>query len=426
MIFLIFVAIMKLKILLFSILTIVSPIVAGATDTPETPDIKPLTLDATSEGLPVVSNDSIQLISGNEEITVDSIAPQKLNIVQKVINYFNNTNKPKSEKKLDFSFIGGPAYANDTKLSVGILGAALYKSIPFDSLTPQSNATLYSEFSITGFYLVGIKGDHIGPKDNYRVNYKVYFESFPNKFWGIGYDDGRNDANETKYLQLSASLHASFQWRLARGLYLGPSVDFSYVKASRADDYVLWRGEDLRTLNYGLGFDLSYDTRDVITNSYSGVYVLFQQRFYPRFLKNHYAFSSSEFTFNYYHKAWKGAVFAGQVHGTITYGNTPWSQLPSLGGSRCMRGYYEGRYRDKCEADITLELRQHIYRRSSAVAWIGAGSIAPKPSEFTMRHLLPNFGVGYRWEFKKRMNVRLDVGFGKGERGFVFNINEAF
>ena len=44
----------------------------------------------------------------------------------------------------------------------------------------------------------------------------------------------------------------------------------------------------------------------------------------------------------------------------------------------------------------------------------------------TPKHILPNYGFGYRWEFKKRVNVRLDLGFGKHQTGFIFNINEAF
>ena len=43
-----------------------------------------------------------------------------------------------------------------------------------------------------------------------------------------------------------------------------------------------------------------------------------------------------------------------------------------------------------------------------------------------VKHILPNYGFGYRWEFKKRVNVRLDLGFGKHQTGFIFNINEAF
>lgn len=350
------------------------------------------------------------------------------NIIQKVIDYFSESNKPRPEKKLDFSFIGGPAYSNDTKLSIGLLGAALYKSVPFDSLTPQSNSSLYSQFSITGFWLIGIKGNHIGPRDNYRIDYKVYFESFPNHFWGIGYEQESKDSNETKFLQLNSSLEAAITWQLVPRFFIGPAVRFNYTKATdiHDDNFALWNGESLRTTNYGLGFNISYDTRDFITNAYSGIFLSFEQRFYPRFMKNSYCFSSSELTFNYYHKLWKGSVVAAQAHTLLTYGNTPWGMLAKLGGSHSMRGYYEGRYRDKCAADVSIELRQHIYGRSSAVFFVGAGSVFPGFNDLRHTKILPNYGFGYRWEFKKRVNVRLDLGFGKGERGFVFNINEAF
>ena len=91
-----------------------------------------------------------------------------------------------------------------------------------------------------------------------------------------------------------------------------------------------------------------------------------------------------------------------------------------------MRGYYEGRYRDKCAMDAQIELRQHVWKRNGVAVWAGAGTIFPRFSEFTPKHILPNYGFGYRWEFKKRVNVRLDLGFGKHQTGFIFNINEAF
>ncbi|MGL5546069.1 MAG: hypothetical protein ACRDCS_03585, partial [Tannerellaceae bacterium] len=58
--------------------------------------------------------------------------------------------------------------------------------------------------------------------------------------------------------------------------------------------------------------------------------------------------------------------------------------------------------------------------------WVGAGNVFHSFSRFKWSHTLPNYGIGYRWEFKKRMNVRLDLGFGKKETGFIFSINEAF
>ena len=73
-----------------------------------------------------------------------------------------------------------------------------------------------------------------------------------------------------------------------------------------------------------------------------------------------------------------------------------------------------------------IELRQHIWRRSGIVVWGGAGNVFHDFDKFKMKQTLPTFGLGYRWEFKNRVNVRLDYGIGKGETSFYFNINEAF
>lgn len=72
------------------------------------------------------------------------------------------------------------------------------------------------------------------------------------------------------------------------------------------------------------------------------------------------------------------------------------------------------------------ELRQHIYNRHGVAVWVGAGNVFPTFGEFNPAHTLPNYGVGYRWEFKNKVNVRFDYGFGKGENSFLFSINEAF
>ncbi len=100
--------------------------------------------------------------------------------------------------------------------------------------------------------------------------------------------------------------------------------------------------------------------------------------------------------------------------------------MSTLGGSDNMRGYFEGRYRDKSEMDLCLELRQHVWRRNGLVAWIGAGTVFPRFSALRWSKILPNYGIGYRWEFKKKVNIRLDLGFGRHQTGFIFSINEAF
>jgi len=54
------------------------------------------------------------------------------------------------------------------------------------------------------------------------------------------------------------------------------------------------------------------------------------------------------------------------------------------------------------------------------------GAITDSVGQFDTAHWLPNAGVGYRFEFKPRVNVRFDVGAGRDTAGVYFQINEAF
>lgn len=92
-----------------------------------------------------------------------------------------------------------------------------------------------------------------------------------------------------------------------------------------------------------------------------------------------------------------------------------------------MRGYYEGRFRDNNIVEAQIEIRQHLWRRNGMVVWVGAGNVFESIRKFDFAETLPNFGIGYRWEFKDRVNVRIDVGTGKDFKpSFMININEAF
>ena len=263
--------------------------------------------------------------------------------------------------------------------------------------------------------------------DRYRIDYTVYFYSFPTKFWGIGYDMGNDGGNESDMMRWQAQAKASFLFRIAPKLYLGPTASFDFVRGYDFDRPELIEGMDQKTLNFGLGLSLVYDSRDVTTNPHRGFYVNLSQCFRPRFLGNDYAFSTTEMIADAYAKAWKGATVAADLRGTLNFGNPSWGMMAQLGGPYSMRGYYQGRYRDKHKVEAQVELRQHVWKRHGVVAWVGAGTVFDKFSSMRFDHILPNFGVGYRWEFKKNVNVRLDYGFGKsGQSGFMFNINEAF
>jgi len=347
--------------------------------------------------------------------------------VNRILDYFNDSNKNKKHKRFDFSVIGGPHYASDTKFGLGLVAAGLYRTNPNDSILPPSNVSLYGDVSSVGFYMLGVRGNHIAPKGRYRIDYHLYFYSFPADFWGIGYEMGDNDANKSDMKRWQAQAEVSFLFRVADNFYIGPMASYDYVIGKHIERPELLQGMDQHTWNVGAGVSLVYDNRDNLTNPHRGIYLNINQMFRPRFMGNDYAFSTTAFRFDAYQRLGKGTVLAEDIGANLNFGNPSWGMMAELGGTHSMRGYYEGRYRDKHSLEATVELRQHVWKRNGIVVWVGAGTIFPKFSALRSKQILPNAGVGYRWEFKKNVNVRLDYGFGKsGQSGFLFNINEAF
>lgn len=347
--------------------------------------------------------------------------------VNRILDYFNDSNKNKKHKRFDFSVIGGPHYASDTKFGLGLVAAGLYRTDPNDSILPPSNVSLYGDVSSVGFYMLGVRGNHIAPKGRYRIDYHLYFYSFPADFWGIGYEMGDNDANKSDMKRWQAQAEVSFLFRVADNFYIGPMASYDYAIGKHIERPELLQGMDQHTWNVGAGVSLVYDNRDNLTNPHRGIYLNINQMFRPRFMGNDYAFSTTAFRFDAYQRLGKGTVLAEDIGANLNFGNPSWGMMAELGGTHSMRGYYEGRYRDKHSLEATVELRQHVWKRNGIVVWVGAGTIFPKFSALRSKQILPNAGVGYRWEFKKNVNVRLDYGFGKsGQSGFLFNINEAF
>ena len=371
--------------------------------------------------------DSLLADKNKIEVVSDSLVetPKKKSFFDKFKQYFKDSNKEKEHKAFDFSIIGGPHYSTDTKLGLGLVGAGLYRMDRNDKTLPPSNVTLFGDISTVGFVMIGIRGTNIFPHNRYRLNYKLYLYSFPSYFWGIGYDNGIIDDNKTKMKRFQSKVSADFTFRLANNLYFGPAVAWDYVKGNEIEKPELLQGMDLCTRNYGAGLVLTYDSRDVLTNPSKGIYVNIEQMFRPSWLGNDYAFSSTEIRASAYGRVWKGGILAGEIRGSFNYGNPIWALMAQIGQSGAMRGYYEGRYRDKHAIQTQIELRQHVWRRNGIAVWLGTGTVFHDKESF--KHFLPNYGIGYRWEFKKDMNIRLDVGFGrKGEMGFTFNVNEAF
>ena len=93
-----------------------------------------------------------------------------------------------------------------------------------------------------------------------------------------------------------------------------------------------------------------------------------------------------------------------------------------------MRGYYEGRYRDRQYLAGQAEYRFPLWWRIGGAAFAGMGDVAPDLGSFTFSSLKPSYGLGLRFMINKeeKVNIRLDYAWGKETSGFYLEITEAF
>lgn len=102
----------------------------------------------------------------------------KNNLFQRIYRYFQQSNVVRNDKKIDFSIIRGPHFSKDTKLGLGIVASGLYRLDRTDMSLSPSNISLYGDITTTGFYLLGIDGNTIFPRDLYRLDVNMYFFLF--------------------------------------------------------------------------------------------------------------------------------------------------------------------------------------------------------------------------------------------------------
>ena len=153
-------------------------------------------------------------------------APKKKSFWRRLIDYFGESSTDKTfEKKIDFTFIGGPSYSKDTQFSLAVMAAGLYRLDRTDSLTPPSDITAFITGGTTGFYMVGINGNNIFSHNRHRISYKLSFYSQPTDYWGIGYSAGANNPKGS-YVEKRYDVDVRYLYQVVPNMFIGASVNF--------------------------------------------------------------------------------------------------------------------------------------------------------------------------------------------------------
>lgn len=331
---------------------------------------------------------------------------------------------------IDWGILPGPFYSPEMGFGIGAAAIGLYKPSNAEENTQLSTLSIKGFATVKGAYGITVENNTFFADDSYRFLVDMALINMPTEYWGVGYDKAVNSANEESYTRKELLLQPKFMFRVSPNIYAGGGWSMQYDDATNlergANSALATDPDGPHVLSSGVSAHFSYDTRDFIPNPYSGEALLVNTVLYRRSLGSDTNFENLEITADKYFRMRERDVLAFDFYANINWGDVPWDMMATLGNNNRMRGYFWGQYRDKVMASAQVEYRWHIIGRQGMVFWVGTGAIASNPGALTSAHWLPNAGVGYRFEFKPRVNVRFDFGVGTRTRGVYFQINEAF
>ncbi|WP_076412302.1 BamA/TamA family outer membrane protein [Shewanella sp. UCD-KL12] len=359
-----------------------------------------------------------------------SVPEDELSWIDNFLNNLGADGEFDPDKLIDFSFLPGPFYNPEMDLGIGLSAVGLYRVDPEDKQTQLSSLVINGFASTNGALGVTIANKTFLHQDQRRFYLDAEIADAPDVFYGVGYQDNYDDDNRSDFNNRQFSVRPMWLERLSETSFIGAGFDFSYAQASSIellesdiDTDIL--AQDSRSV--GVNVMINYDTRDTVLNPSKGRVLQLDAAWYRQALGGKTDFESQSFLYSEYLPVGRsGNVIAWQLHGRFTQGDVPWDKLSKLGGGGHLRGYTSGRYRDKQMLLTQAEYRLNLPGRNGMVFWAGVGTVADKVSEFSSDEILPNVGIGYRFEVKPNVNLRLDMGFGDGDSGFYFNVNEAF
>ena len=335
------------------------------------------------------------------------------------------------EKKISFNGYPYAFYTPETQAAIGAGGIILfYTQDKKDELRP-SKIGFGAFYTTNKQYKFSVNPSIYFNSNNLVIQMPTSFSYTLDKFWGIGNETVETGTEgyfrEDFNIQLEVQAPPLLFFSDRSGLIL----DYKHTSIVDVQDNQFLIDETVNGYKggniFGVGVNLVWDRRDNLFYPTSGHYQYIKFIAYPE--PSDYVFSTFELDVRYYKSLFKKSVLATELYIQNVSGNAPFYELPALGGHQRMRGYFQGRYRDKNYVSLQTEFRQYFTKRLGFVAFVGIGDVSEEITDLNLNELKHSYGGGLRYLFNKKehVNLRMDIGIGAdGNTGIYFGIEEAF
>lgn len=303
-----------------------------------------------------------------------------------------------------FRFKNDSLKARPSQISLGIV------------FTQEKQSLYYLPFQL---FLKNAQYYFNGELGFYKYNY-YYFgignQPVPKELFGVDFPRVRLNFFKKIYPHLYAGIRYQYEdYRITQTI---PNGEFSSGRVPGTP----------RSSTSGAGLGLFYDTRDIVFFPSKGITADIAYFNNAPFWGATVLFNRLSGDFSGYQALFKKVILAGNLFSSFTWGNAPFNMLSELGGSKRMRGYYQGRLRDDNVLLAQGEVRFGIFKRFGGVVF-GSTAVLGNQKDIVRWHD-PKFayGTGIRFTANRRdhLNIRFDYAIGQDGGNFYFTIGEAF
>ena len=320
-------------------------------------------------------------------------------------------------------------YAPETKTVGGLAVIGLMRRVGGDSADRPTTVSASAMYTQLDQVTVEAGGEYWSPRNLWRLSGGAYFARFPYRFYGIGGDTP--DTFEERYTPLTYGGTVDARRLVRPNLYVGGGYDVQHTEMRKVErDGLLDRGTIAGSeggLVSAASLVTNWDTRNNIFWPSRGSLVQLGASRADGAIGSDFDFTRVTFDARRYVAVGKTRVLALQGLVSHSSGEVPFDRMAQLGGN-VLRGYLQGRYRDKALTAVQAEFRTPVWRRLGAAVFGGVGQVGPRLADFDGGELKSAGGFGLRYALSKedKLNLRFDIGVGQNSSGTYVTLGEAF
>jgi len=309
------------------------------------------------------------------------------------------------------------------------LGGAYFLNEQVEGGPPPSALGGFVFGAENGSSAYGIGGKFNFMNDRLRLAAGAGYADIRYRYYGVG-----NDQNilgvSLDLLQNGPLYFGSASMRVWKRLYLG--FGYAWGNVETRPRVVLEEPASvfdpvLRLDIAALRIPIEWDSRDHEQFPRQGWHITGTTSLFRETLGSDFDAETFEIAANRYVPMRDEDVLAFRGYVRSSGGDAPFFLLSTFGGSKDLRGYPSGRYRDKMMYAVQAEYRWHVRERWILTGFAGVGEVAENLGDFGS-NFLPAAGVGARFVLSERHRVSLSADVAVGDDGteFYFGVGEAF